>query len=230
MEMGDCVAKFRSACSATKSPCTRSASGFLTSLEPQAESINTSELTAANRMLFTIANCHAKKHRFEPALALLAECERRFIASGHVAALPELANVQGFLFANMVRWVDAEQAFARCATGAARLQNRYMMAFGLWNLARPLAHRRQAEAAARIMAFSQRYWTANFGELVISDLRYIEQVRRLIRVQIGAAALDRHWDEGLALPLKVALELAARSLALAEPAAPPEAVIQVSQR
>ncbi|MBC7484785.1 MAG: hypothetical protein H7337_23405, partial [Rhizobacter sp.] len=47
----------------------------------------------ANRMLFTIANCHAKKHRYEPALALLAECERRFIASGHVAALPELANV-----------------------------------------------------------------------------------------------------------------------------------------
>ncbi|MBC7727271.1 MAG: hypothetical protein H7242_06600, partial [Microbacteriaceae bacterium] len=47
----------------------------------------------AHRMLFPVANCHAKKHRYEPALALLAECERRFIASGHVAALPELANV-----------------------------------------------------------------------------------------------------------------------------------------
>lgn len=172
----------------------------------------------ANRMLFTIANCHAKKHRYEPALALLAECERRFIASGHVAALPELANVQGFLFANMVRWLDAEQAFARCATGAARMQNRYMMGFGLWNLARPLAHRRQCEAAACMMAFSQHYWTANFGELVASDLRYIEQVRRLIRVQIGAAALERHWEQGLAMPLNAALELAARSAALSAPA------------
>lgn len=27
----------------------------------------------ANRMLFTAANCHAKLHRYEPALALLAE-------------------------------------------------------------------------------------------------------------------------------------------------------------
>jgi len=174
----------------------------------------------ANRMLFTTANCHAKKHRYEPALALLAECERRFIASGHVAALPELANVQGFLFANMVRWLDAEQAFARCATGAARMQNRYMMGFGLWNLARPLAHRRQCEAAAWMMAFSQRYWTANFGELVASDLRYVEQVRRLIRVQIGTAALERHWARGLELPLAAALECAARSLAAA-PALPP---------
>ena len=114
----------------------------------------------ANRVLFTAANCHAKLHRYEPALALLTECERRFVASGHVATLPELANVQGYVYANMVRWPQAEQAFARCATGAARLQN---MAFGLWNLARPLAHRRQCEAAALLMAFSQRYWTAHFG-------------------------------------------------------------------
>ncbi|MBC7732868.1 MAG: hypothetical protein H7306_13360 [Bacteriovorax sp.] len=174
----------------------------------------------ANRMLFTTANCYIRKHRYEPALALLAECERRFIASGHVAALPELANVQGFLFANMVRWLDAEQAFARCATGAARMQNRYMMGFGLWNLARPLAHRRQCEAAAWMLAFSQRYWTANFGELVASDLRYVEQVRRLIRVQIGAEALERHWARGLELPLAAALECAARSLAAAPPLPP----------
>ena len=174
----------------------------------------------ANRMLFTIANCQAKKQRYEPALALLAECERRFIASGHFAALPELSNVQGFLFANMVRWSDAEQAFARCAIGAARMQNRYMMGFGLWNLARPLAHRRQCEAAVWMMAFSQRYWTDNFGALVAGDLRYVEQVRRLIRVQIGAAAVDRHWARGLELPLAAALECAAGSLAAA-PALPP---------
>ena len=167
----------------------------------------------ANRMLFTAANCHAKQHRYEPALALLAECEHRFVASGHVAALPELANVQGYLYANMVRWHEAEHAFARCAVGAARLQNRYMMAFGLWNLARPLAHRRECEAAALLMAFSQRYWTAHFGALVASDLHHVEQVRRLIRVQIGRTELERHSARGLQLTLAAALELAARSLA-----------------
>ena len=169
----------------------------------------------ANRMLFTMANCHAKRHRYEPALALLEECERRFVASGHVAALPELANVQGYLFANMVRWREAEQAFARCAIGAARQQNHYMMSFGLWNIARSLAHLRQCEPAALLLAFSQRYWTANFGELVPSDLRYIEQVRRLVRVQIGNAELERHWARGQQLPLSAALAWAARSLASA---------------
>jgi hypothetical protein len=113
----------------------------------------------------------------------------------------------------MVRWLEAEQAFARCAIGAARQQNRYMMSFGLWNIARSLAHRRQCEASALLLAFSQRYWTANFGELVASDLRYIKQVRRLIRVQIGSAELERHWARGQQLPLSAALEWAARSLA-----------------
>ena len=166
----------------------------------------------ANRMLFTKANCHAKLHRYETAMTLLAECERRFIAAGDVAALPELANVQGFLFAYMVRWRDAEQAFARCAVGSARLQNRYMMGFGLWNLARPVAHRRQPELAARLMAYSARYWTANFSALIDSDLRYVEQVRRLIRVQIGAAATERAWASGATMTLAEALDLAAQSL------------------
>ncbi len=166
----------------------------------------------ANRMLFTKANCHAKLHRYETAMLLLAECERRFIAAGDVAALPELANVQGFLFAYMVRWRDAEQAFARCAVGSARLQNRYMMGFGLWNLARPIAHRRQPELAARLMAYSARYWTANFSALIDSDLRYVEQVRRLIRVQIGAAATERAWASAASMTLAEALDLAAQSL------------------
>jgi len=166
----------------------------------------------ANRMLFTKANCHAKLHRYETAMLLLAECERRFIAAGDVAALPELANVQGFLFAYMVRWRDAEQAFARCAVGSARLQNRYMMGFGLWNLARPIAHRRQPELAARLMAYSARYWTANFSALIDSDLRYVEQVRRLIRVQIGPAATERAWASAATMTLTEALDLAAHSL------------------
>jgi predicted ATPase len=168
----------------------------------------------ANRTLFKIANCHANRHRYELALELLAECERRFIASGHVAALPELANVRGYLYANMMLWPEAEQAFARCAIGAARQQNHYMMSFGLWNMARSLAHRRQCEASALLLAFSQRYWTMNFGALVAGDLRYIKQVCRLIRVQIGVVELERHWARGLQMPLSAALEWAARSLAL----------------
>ncbi|MBS0445677.1 MAG: winged helix-turn-helix domain-containing protein [Proteobacteria bacterium] len=167
----------------------------------------------ANRMLFTQANCHAKRHRFGPALTLLAECERRFVAAGHVAALPELANVQGFVYAYMVRWRDAELAFARCAIGAARQQNRYMLGYGLWNLARPVAHRRRPETAALLMAYAARFWVANFGALVASDLRYVEQVRRLIRVQIGRPALEAHWQRAEQLSLPAALELAAQSLA-----------------
>ena len=166
----------------------------------------------ANRMLFTQANCHAKLHQYAPALSLLEECEQRFNAAGDVKGLPELANVQGFLYANMVRWRDAERAFARCATLSARVQNRYMMAFGLWNLSRPLAHRRRCEASAMLMAFSIRYWTTNFGELVSADLRHVEQVRRLIRVQIGAAELERHWQRARLMSLPEALELAAQSL------------------
>jgi tetratricopeptide (TPR) repeat protein len=166
----------------------------------------------ANRNLFMKAICHAKLQRYAAALSLLDDCERRFTASGHAAALPELANMQGFVYAYMVRWRDAELAFARCAVVAAGQQNRYMMGFGLWNLARPLAHRRQPEAAARLLAFSERYWVANFDALVPSDRRYLEQVKRLVRVQIGAAALDDAWAAGATLTLPVALEMAAQSL------------------
>jgi predicted ATPase len=172
----------------------------------------------ANRMLFTKANCHAKKFRFGPAMSLLDECERRFLASGHVAALPELANVQGFLYAYMLRWRDAELAFARCAIGAAKQQNRYMLGFGLWNITRPLAHVRRPEAAALLMAFSARFWTTNFGALVAADLRYVEQVRRLIRVQIGGAAMERLWLRAEQLTLPAALELVAESMPVSLPA------------
>ena len=111
----------------------------------------------------------------------------------------------------MVRWRDAELAFARCAIGAAHQQNRYMMAFGLWNLARPMAHRRRPEAALLLLAFAARYWTANFGELVRADLRYVEQVRRLARVQIGAAAVEQIWERAAHLALPAALDLAVQA-------------------
>lgn len=107
-------------------------------------------------MLFTKANCHAKLHRYDTTMLLLAECERRFIAAGDVAALPELA--------------------------------------------------------ARLMAYSARYWTANFSALIDSDLRYVEQVRRLIRVQIGAAPTERAWVSAASMTLAEALGLAAQSL------------------
>jgi tetratricopeptide (TPR) repeat protein len=165
-----------------------------------------------NRMLFTKANCHAKRYRFDIALEMLDECERRFIASGHVAALPELANVQGFLYAYMVRWRDAELAFARCTMTAAQQQNRYMLGFGMWNLARPVAHQRKPETAALLMAFSARFWVTSFGPLVKSDLRYVEQIRRLVRVQVGAEATRRLWERAAALTLPQALALAAQSL------------------
>ena len=48
--------------------------------------------------------------------------------------------------------------------------------------------------------------------LIDSDLRYVEQVRRLIRVQIGAAATERAWASGATMTLAEALDLAAQSL------------------
>ena len=53
---------------------------------------------------------------------------------------------------------------------------------------------------------------ANFSALIDSDLRYVEQVRRLIRVQIGAAATERAWASGATMTLAEALDLVAQSL------------------
>ena len=50
----------------------------------------------------------------------------------------------------------------RVAWGAAEV---HPLAYGLWNTPRALAHLRQPEAAARLMAFIAGYWTTHFGPL-----------------------------------------------------------------
>jgi hypothetical protein len=82
------------------------------------------------------------------------------------------------------------------------------MAYAAWNQCRPLARLRQPETATRLMAFAMNHWTAQFGPLAPEDMRYVRNVRRLARAQLGAVAEAALWEQGLQLPLGQAMALA----------------------
>ena len=74
-------------------------------------------------------------------------------------------------------------------------------AHGWWRL-------RQPEAAAQLMAFSENHWTRHFGVLDQGDRHFVRVVRRLVRYQLGSAAADLAWQQGLRLSLPQAVALA----------------------
>ena len=126
---------------------------------------------------------------------------------GHVEAELLFLDQLGMAYANARRDADALAIYRR-QTQLARQQHKvYLISYGLWNQARPLARLRRPEEAATMMAFSQRYWTLHFAPLLADEQRHVDKVCKLVALQIGAPAMRLHWERGLTLPMSEALDL-----------------------
>ncbi len=123
--------------------------------------------------------------------------------------LSQSLNVRGNAHSGLRHWVLACADYRECIRLAWRSMTPFDLAYGLWNLPRALAHLRQPEAACQLAAFATQFWRAKFGEIVDSDRRYLERVRRLAARQLDPQRLGAAWHEGeqLTLPQAVALAL-----------------------
>jgi predicted ATPase len=149
----------------------------------------------------------------DQALAGIEEAQRL----GHVEAELLFLDQLGMAYANARRDADALAVYRR-QTQLARQQHKvYLISYGLWNQALPLARLRRPQEAATIMAFSQRYWTLHFAPLLPDEQRHVDKVCKLVALQIGAPAMRLHWERGLTLPMSEALDLGCHGDAAAAP-------------
>ncbi len=110
--------------------------------------------------------------------------------------LSQALNVRGNALAGLRDWTAARDAYREAAEVAFASADGVALAYALWNVPGTIAHLRQPECAARLMAFAAHHWQAHFGELSEADRRELRHVRRLVEVQVGAARRIRFEDEG----------------------------------
>jgi tetratricopeptide (TPR) repeat protein len=162
----------------------------------------------ARLLRYDRALCLCKAGQLALALLQAELCERECAAIGERARRVAAINLQGVILALQRRWGDAVQAYRRCVAEAWTQHQHYWLSFALWNHGRNLARLRQPEAAARLMAFSERHWITHFGPLTPADQRHVRQVRRLVACQLGAPQMRLLWSEGAQLTLRDAVQLA----------------------
>ena len=157
------------------------------------------------------AQCWLALGRKAEALAVFEACEEAARVDGDwVGQIDNQISLCG-LFCEQRRWHEAADACRRSIRLAHGRWHHHGLVYGLWNIARPLARLHEPEAAVRLMAFAARFWTHSMGPLRADDLHYLRIVRRLVRVQRGAAVTDALWREGEALDLAAAVATALRT-------------------
>jgi tetratricopeptide (TPR) repeat protein len=164
---------------------------------------------AINSGRYNLAVCAQNAGRHRDTLRQLEP----IIASAHALQdwrrLSQSLNVRGNAHSGLREWALAVVDYQECIAIAWKSVAFFDLAHGLWNLPRALAHLGQPEAAARIAGFASWLWRTRFGELTVSDARYLRCLRRLATCQIGAARVEalRHEGEQLSLSQAVALGL-----------------------
>ncbi len=146
--------------------------------------------------------------RHGQALTLCDRIEQDLRAIGNERMAAELENVRGSALCGLRRWPDAAVAFRRYLLHGWRDLETQRLAYGLWNLPRPLAHLRQAEPASRLMAFAVRFWVEHCAPLKPADERELRRLRRLLGRLAPAAQVDAWWRAGEAMSLGDAVALA----------------------
>jgi hypothetical protein len=127
-----------------------------------------------------------------------------------------LLNRIGEITARLRRHAAAVRAGRRQVALSAAHGLAYHLAYGLWNLALPLARLGRGAEAARVLGFAHRYWSERFGGLGEDDARYVARVRAAVARRGGAAGWDAGWGEGQALDARDAVALALDGEAFAE--------------
>ena len=151
--------------------------------------------------------CLQAQNRHVEAIVVGRANEARAEAIGHSEARVLLFNLLALSYEKTRRFADALDACQQEARLSVRWHKVYNIAYGLWNQCRPLARLGRPEDAARMMAFSQKYWVDQFGPLHPGDERGIELVRRLVVRQLGEARWHALWREGLSLPVHEGIRL-----------------------
>lgn len=152
-------------------------------------------------------------------LALLQQARESAAERGQVRLLAFVHSVTGYVLADLRRWDASTASYVDCLQVAWDCAAWREWFYGLWNLPRTLAHRRQPEAAAWLMGFAEAFYAQRFGPLGWSDQRERRRTRRLLQVQLGAARLAQLWAEGSALAPAQAMRLAMSAAATAQPPA-----------
>ena len=161
-----------------------------------------------NEARIALAICLGFQHRIEEQLPLLATVEAEARALDQPRLRCFALSVRGYCLADLRRHEEAVAAFAACLRVAAPALAWRELFYGLWNLPRSLAHRREPERAARLMGFAEAFYAQRFGALGPEDTREARRTRRLVAVQLGRAGTDRAWHEGASLDMAQALRLA----------------------
>jgi predicted ATPase len=154
------------------------------------------------------ALCLREMGRLHAALEQAEMCEVECAHADDGVHRVRAIHLQGVMLAELRRWADALDAYRRCVREAWALHVHYWLVFALWNHGRNLAHLRRPELAARLMAFSERYWAQHFSPLNETDRRFARRVQRLVRVQIGRARAQAAWVEGAGWTLAQAVQAA----------------------
>ncbi|MDP3204239.1 MAG: hypothetical protein Q8M80_09230, partial [Hydrogenophaga sp.] len=142
------------------------------------------------------AQCWQAAGRREPALTAYRDCERAALADGDWVGALDSTLSQGAVLAEMRQWPAAAEATARCIAMCWLHHHAHGLGYALWNQARVFARLRRPEAAARLMAFAEHFWTSRFGPLRAADRRYPLRVHALVAAQVGAARCETLWAEG----------------------------------
>jgi len=147
------------------------------------------------------AQCWSALGRKVEALAVYQRCEQAARDDGDWVGQIDNQTSLCALLSEYRRWAEAADACRRSIRVASSRWHHHGLAYGLWNIARPLAHLHRPRPAMRLMAFAMRFWTDSMGPLSAHDQRYLRRVRRLVELQTGAPAAEALWNEGLLLDL-----------------------------
>lgn len=142
---------------------------------------------AVNSGRYNLAICAFNGRRYGEALTLLDSVCATALAQADMQQVSQAHNVRGNALSALGRWPEAVQAYRDCIRTSWGTAEAHALAYGLWNLPRALAHLRQPEVAARLMAFAAHFWRSHFGELAAGDRADMRRLRRLVAVQLGPA-------------------------------------------
>ncbi|MCU0967340.1 MAG: hypothetical protein MUF03_00740 [Rubrivivax sp.] len=146
--------------------------------------------------------------RAAPALQELRALADEARAAGDRHLLAQALNARGSALDLLGRPDDAEAATRESLAEAWAALETENALYALWNLGPLALARGDAERAARLMAFADRFWRTHFGALSPSDARDVARTRRRCRRRLGRVDGQRCWNEGAALPLAAAVALA----------------------
>jgi tetratricopeptide (TPR) repeat protein len=137
--------------------------------------------------------------RFEQAIGMGEGLARQAEALGNIEAHLVALNLLAACQVRLRRFADALSTGQAEARLAQRHHKVYNLVNALWGQGHCLARLRRPEEAAVLMAFSERFWTEHLGPLPPDEQRQRAKVRRLVRLQLGAAAAQTAWSRGQAL-------------------------------